>query len=191
MNCARTRRLLDLYVGGDLDQRRHRAVADHLHACAECAREARRRAAVQEQLRALAAAGPDFRAEDPAYWPELKRKLKAGRAPVRRTLVWQAAPAALAAAALALALWLLWPAAQPPARIEPGTAGLSRPDTESPRGPRPDAAAVAARSRDVEPDLRIRAVPVGVQRAATGPRHAVYPMRQADRVRESQDVIEF
>lgn len=37
MRCGRVRRLLPLYVGGDLDARAARAVFDHVRACADCA----------------------------------------------------------------------------------------------------------------------------------------------------------
>jgi len=37
MRCARVRRLLPLYVGGDLDAKRARAIFEHTRSCEECA----------------------------------------------------------------------------------------------------------------------------------------------------------
>jgi hypothetical protein len=39
MNCGRTRRLLPLFSGGDLPERKTRRVRKHLEACADCRRE--------------------------------------------------------------------------------------------------------------------------------------------------------
>jgi hypothetical protein len=39
MNCGRTRRLLPLFAGGDLPERKTRRVRKHLEACADCRRE--------------------------------------------------------------------------------------------------------------------------------------------------------
>ena len=65
MTCSRIEKLLPLYVGGDLPERKARAVAQHLAACPNCRRTADAYAASVEALRDAGAQTPpgqDWRA---------------------------------------------------------------------------------------------------------------------------------
>src|SRR5262245_35521166 len=63
MNCMGVRRLLPLYIGGDLDVGKARAIFEHLRSCAECAAAESEADSNRQLVRSLEP--PDF--EDEFY----------------------------------------------------------------------------------------------------------------------------
>ena len=62
MNCDRTRRLLPLFAGGDLQERKARRVREHLETCAECRRE------LEEYRKAMRAVADAVRVTTAGDW---------------------------------------------------------------------------------------------------------------------------
>lgn len=134
LTCYRTRRRLDAYLDGVLDERDARSTARHISACPACRRQIDSLRRVQALLRAVPAVpGPDWT----GFWPGIVRGIEAGRrvavAPawprwVRPT--WAFGGAVAAALVLFVAVWQF---GQPPT---PAAASVivSSAHTEDPHG---------------------------------------------------------
>ena len=114
MRCRRVRRLLALFVGGDLSPRSTDAVELHLSNCADCHAE---HETLEESRRALFCLKGPADGPAPDLWPELRSRLARERSRDRRRL-----PVRIAFAALILAMIA-------------GVAVLLNPEPSGPRVP--------------------------------------------------------
>lgn len=74
MKCTRVEKFLPLYVAGDLDDRRARAIAQHVTTCEGCRRAADDYHASRDLLRAAATLPPDF---DGAFYEQIRNSVLA------------------------------------------------------------------------------------------------------------------
>lgn len=109
VNCRRARRLLPLFVGGDLEEEQAANVERHVSGCEGCASEL---AAYERSRQSLFALKSTPRGPAPDLWPAIRLRIGATR-PVRRTFPLRAAAAVLLAAGAGLALLFSGPADSP------------------------------------------------------------------------------
>jgi len=188
MDCRSARNKLDRYVAKELSPRLGLAVSRHLAECPACAREAERRNAIRLRLGAAKASMPDFEEEDSTFWPQVRARIRRDRFRAVGGFKRFVLPAASVAAAVLVAVAILWSARAPdpdaPSSAVAQRESESRDAQLSPSPSEPDRTA-----REAAPQVfEVRTVGIGEPR---GRGVESYPLRQSYRVHQEDDVVEF